>query len=73
MMKDGKELVIALAEAEQAAVSAVNRIMQEYGLPCYLMEPIVDKLHRQLSEGKNQELTAARGRCMKEEKDEHNE
>ena len=54
-----KELVISLAEAEQEMFSAVNAIMQKNGLPCYLMEYIVDKAHRQLVDGKNSELAAA--------------
>lgn len=58
-----KELVITLAEAEQETVDAINGIMQKHGLPCYLFEPIVDKLHRQLIEGKSTELSQARARA----------
>lgn len=61
-MDNKKELVIALADAEQAAVSAVNAIMQENGLPCYLIEPIIDKIHRQLIDGKNKEIAEAKER-----------
>lgn len=62
-MSNEKELVITLAEAEQEAVDAMNSIMQKHGLPCYLFESIVDKLHRQLIEGKAGELAAARARA----------
>jgi hypothetical protein len=55
-----KALVIALAEAEQETVDAVNSIMQKHGLPCYLMESIVYKIHRQLTDGKANELSAAK-------------
>lgn len=61
-MDNKKELVVILAEAEQEAVAAVNGIMQKHGLPCYLIEPIVDKIHRQLIDGKANELLAARAR-----------
>lgn len=62
-MANDKELVIALEEAEQEAVAAVNCIMQKHGLPCYLFEPIMDKIHRQLIDGKTAELAAAKTRC----------
>ena len=61
-MDNKKELVVALADAEQAAVATINAIMQENGLPCYLMEPIVDKIHQLLLDGKRSELTEARNR-----------
>lgn len=62
-----KELVVALAEAEAKMVEAVNSIMQENGLPCFLMEPIIDKIHRQLIEGKTAELAEAKAREESEE------
>lgn len=61
-MQNEKELVIRVAEAEQETVAAVNSIMQKHGLPCFLFEPIVDKIHRQLIDGKTSELVAAKAR-----------
>ena len=61
-MQNEKELVIRVAEAEQETVAAVNSIMQKHGLPCFLFEPIVDRIHRQLIDGKTSELVAAKGR-----------
>lgn len=58
----GKELIISLDEAEAKLVSAVNAIMLEYGLPCYLMEPIVEKTYRQVLDGKQAEIAAAKAR-----------
>lgn len=52
-------LVIALWKAEKETAEAVNAIMKRHGLPCYLMEPIICKIYRQVSEGKAAELTAA--------------
>lgn len=63
-----KELIISLDEAEAKIVAAVNEIMLEYGLPCYLMEPIMAKTYRQVLDGKQAEITAARARA--EETDE---
>lgn len=56
-------LVIALADAEQEAVAAVNAIMQKRGLPCYLMEPIIGKIYQQVLNGKESELAEARVRA----------
>lgn len=56
------ELCISLENAEKELFSTANTIMQKYSLPCYLMEPIIDKLHRAIIDGKNQELAAARER-----------
>ena len=56
----GKALVIVLAEAEQEMTEAVNTIMQKHGLPCYLMEPIAYKIHRQLCDNKADELENAK-------------
>lgn len=66
-MQNEKELVIRVAEAEQETVAAVNSIMQKHGLPCFLFEPIVDKIHRQLIDGKTSELVAAKARADTEE------
>jgi hypothetical protein len=54
-----KPLVIALAEAEKETTDAVNSIMQKHGLPCFLMESIIYKIHRQLEDGKAVELKDA--------------
>lgn len=62
----GKALVITLTEAEQETVAAVNGIMQKYGLPCFLMEPIMDRVHRQLIDGKASELASAKAEYSKE-------
>lgn len=68
-MKNEKELVIRMAEAEQEAVDAMNAIMHRHNLPCFLVEPIVDKIHRQLIEGKTSELVAARTRSAEREEE----
>lgn len=65
----GKELIIALHEAEAETVAAVNAIMHKHGLPCFLMEPIIDKLHRQLIDQKTAELAAARARAESKQED----
>lgn len=41
-------LIIRLKEAEQQIISCVNAVMREQSLPCYLVEPIIEKVHRQV-------------------------
>lgn len=50
---------IALENAEKQLVEAVNAVIKDYGLPCYLLEPIVGKLYRAVQDGKQRELAAA--------------
>lgn len=63
-----KELCLELREAEQELASAINSVMQNHGLPCYLLEPIVDKLHRAVIAGKEQELAEAERKAKEPEK-----
>ncbi len=55
-----KHLALVLEEAEAEAAAALNSILQKHGLPCYLFEPILDKLHRQIIDGKVAEIAAAK-------------
>lgn len=71
-MANEKELVIRMADAEQETVAAVNSIMANHGLPCFLFEPILDKIHRQLIDGKTAELVQAKARSGAEEESNEN-
>lgn len=59
-MGNSRNLALVLDEAEREVTAALNVIMQKHGLPCYLMEPIIDKLHRQINDGKAAEIAAAK-------------
>lgn len=50
---------IALDKAEKRLVAALNEVVADYGLPCYLLEPIVGKIYRAVQDGKARELAAA--------------
>lgn len=52
-------ICIAIDKAEKQLVAALNAVISEYGLPCYLLEPIVGKLYRAVQDGKQRELAAA--------------
>lgn len=69
-MGKSRNLALVLDEAEGEATAALSAIMQKHGLPCYLMEPIIDKLHRQINDGKAAEIAAAKKEL--EEVDEDN-
>ena len=67
-MTSDHELVQRMAEAEEDTVLALNAIMQKHGLPCFLFEPIVYKIYRQVVDGKAAELAEAKNRSnVKEE------
>lgn len=67
-MEKERELVLRLNEAETETVAAMNSIMSKHGLPCFLYEPIIDKIHRQLINGKAEEIESAKVRAIQEVK-----
>lgn len=67
-MIQGKALITLLSEVERETIVAMDTIMQKHGLPCFLFEPIVYKVYRQVADGKAAELAAAKNRSnVKEE------
>ena len=61
-MKNERDLILRITEAEQELVDAANAIMQKHNLPCFLVEPMVGRIHAQLQQGKQMELTQAKER-----------
>lgn len=61
-MKNERDLILRMTEAEQELVDAANAIMQKHNLPCFLVEPMVGRIHNQLQQGKQMELTQAKER-----------
>ena len=59
-MEEKKEipLVITMNNAETKLVSTINELLSE--LPCYLLEPLLDKVYRQVKDGAKKELVAAK-------------
>lgn len=70
-MSTVKDLIIRLSEAEQDLVTAVNNILQQHQLPFYLFEPIINNVHRQISDGKAAELEAAKVKAASREVGDH--
>ena len=61
-MKNERDLILRMTEAEQDLVDAANAIMQKHNLPCFLVEPMVGRIHTQLQQGKQMELAQAKER-----------
>lgn len=61
-MENNRELILRMTEAEQELVDAANAIMQKHNLPCFLVEPMVGRIHAQLQQGKQMELAQAKER-----------
>ena len=60
-------LVIRLKEAEQQIISFINAVMKEQNLPCYLVEPIIEKVYRQTADAARNEYETAKKNFAKEE------
>lgn len=54
-----KPLVLEIDEAEKEVMSTVNDIMARHNLPCAFFEPIIAEIHRQLVNGKKNEIANA--------------
>lgn len=63
-------LVIRLKEAEQQIINFVNSVMSEQSLPCYLVEPIIEKVYRQTVEAARTEYENAKINFAKEQAEE---
>lgn len=61
-MENNRELILRMAEAEQDLVDGVNAIIHKHSLPCFLVEPMIDRIHRQLVAGKENEWEQAKQR-----------
>lgn len=57
-----RELSLRMDDAEKELFKTANAIIEKYNLPFFIMEPMVDKMHRQFIDGKNREIAAAKAR-----------
>ena len=64
---NSKSIVLVMDEVENELVSTVNELMAKYDLPCYLLELIFDKIHRQLKDGAKKEIVAERRQAERTE------
>ena len=64
-----KPLPIRLREAKEELFENLNTILQETELPCYLIEPIISELHRQVSDAANREYEQAKAQQYESEQE----
>ena len=62
ILENNRDLILRMTEAEQELVDAVNAVIQKHALPCFLVEPMVGRIHTQLQQGKQMELAQAKER-----------
>ena len=60
-MNEQKEIpiIVAIEKAKEDMYQQVNRILQEYHLPCYLMDMILSDIVHQLKNSAKNELAQA--------------
>lgn len=58
--KNDRPLVIMLDDAKTELTQCINHLLNDYNLPCYLIEPILADMYTQVKAGANKELAAAR-------------
>lgn len=61
-----KPLVITLREIKECFRECANAALRE--IPCYLIEPIIADLHREISEGALKEYVIAKKKVAEERK-----
>lgn len=59
-LKNDTPLILVMNEAEDKLTTTINDMLSDYHLPCYLLEMIVDKIHRQLKDVAKNELVTAK-------------
>lgn len=62
-----KPLCLRIEDAKLEMIAVANRVMAEYGLPYFIIEPIFKDIYFQIVEGKKAELEAARRDMKKSE------
>ncbi len=58
-----KLIILEMDEAKRELVQCVNDILQNHGLNCYLIEPMVAELHSRIKASAQQELAQARAQA----------
>ena len=58
--KERKPLILEIDEAKKELIQCVNNIMQEHGLPCYIVDMLMSDIGAQIKEGAKNELAMAK-------------
>lgn len=51
-----KPLMLAMQDAESKIAKCINEVIAGEKIPCYFLEIILDKIHRQIKDGAGKEL-----------------
>lgn len=54
--KEQKPLILEIDEAKKELTQCVNHIIQEHGLPCYIVDMLLSNIGAQIKEGAKNEL-----------------
>lgn len=65
-----KPLMLAMRDAESKLVKTVNEVLHEDNIPCYFLEMLLDKIHRQIKDGAGKELAQANAQYLSEKPEE---
>ena len=63
---NNKPLPIRLREAKESIIQNLNTVLKEQELPCYLIEPIIEEVHRMVSKSAQAEYEQAVKQINKE-------
>ena len=55
-----KHLILRIEDVERELVSTVNNLVRDNDLPFYFLEPIIDRIHKQIIDERNRELEILR-------------
>lgn len=58
--KEHKPLILEIDEAKKELIQCVNNIIQEHGLPCYIVDMLMSDIGTQIKEGAKNELAMAK-------------
>ena len=54
-----RPLIVVIDDVKQEIIMSINKAIQQ-GLPCYLLSPIIENIHRDIQIGAKNELESAR-------------
>lgn len=63
-----KPLILRIDEARKTLVDAVNVVIKEHNLPCFLVESIIAEVHASISDGAMRERESALKQVAEKEK-----
>lgn len=68
-MNNNKPLILEIEDFKQTLINNVNKAIREQGLPCYLVNMVIENVQAQLREGVRTEIEMAQQQVNKEEKE----